>query len=98
MLTDPRLLLLSPGDAVHVLRDQIKAGETVWVQGTPIAFPRALGLGHKIARHAIPVGEQVIKYGAPIRRASRPIAPGDHVHLHNLMSDYTHTYALEPDR
>ena len=27
-------------------------------------------------------------------RASRAIAAGDHVHLHNLVSDYTPTYAL----
>ena len=32
--------------------------------------------------------------GAPIGRASRAIAPGDHVHLHNLVSNYTPTYAL----
>jgi SAF domain len=95
MLTDPRLLLLSPGDTVFVLRDQIAAGETVWVQGVAVAFPAALGLGHKIARLAVAPGAQVIKYGAPIGRASRAIAPGDHVHLHNLVSDYTPTYALE---
>ena len=33
MLTDPRLMLLSPGDTVYVLRDQIAAGETVMVDG-----------------------------------------------------------------
>lgn len=95
MLTDPRLLLLHAGDSVYVLRDQIAAGEMVMVAGTAVAFPQALGLGHKIARVAMAEGEQVLKYGAPIGRATRPIAPGDHVHLHNLASDYTPTYALE---
>jgi hypothetical protein len=94
-LTDPRLLLLSPGDSVYVLRDQIAAGETVWVAGVAVAFAQSLGLGHKIARLAIAPGDPVIKYGAPIGRATQPIAPGDHVHLHNLKSDYTPTYALE---
>jgi hypothetical protein len=94
-LTDPRLLLLSPGDSVYVLRDQIAAGETVWVAGVAVAFPQSLGLGHKIARVAVPKGDPVIKYGAPIGRATQAIAPGDHVHLHNLKSDYTPTYALE---
>jgi SAF domain len=93
-LTDPRLMLLSPGDTVYVLRDQIAAGEAVMVGGVAVAFPQALGLGHKIARLAAAKGEQVIKYGAPIGRACRAIAPGDHVHLHNLESDYTPTYAL----
>ena len=95
MLTDPRLLLLSPGDTVFVLRGQIEAGETVWVEGLAVAFAHPLGLGHKIARLAVVMGSQVIKYGAPIGRATIGIAPGDHVHLHNLRSDYTPTYALE---
>lgn len=95
MLTDPRLMLLSPGDSVYVLRDQIAAGEAVMVGGVAVTFGQALGLGHKIARLAVAQGDQVIKYGAPIGRASRAIAPGDHVHLHNLVSDYTPTYALD---
>ncbi len=94
MQTDPRLLLLSPGDSVYVLRGQIAAGEAVMVAGSVVTFPRALGLGHKIARLAVAKGDRVIKYGAPIGRASQTIAPGDHVHLHNLASDYTPTYAL----
>ena len=93
-LTDPRLMLLSPGDSVYVLRDQIAAGEAVMVEGIAVAFPQALGPRHKIARLAVPAGARVIKYGAPIGRANRTIAPGDHVHLHNLVSDYTPTYAL----
>lgn len=92
---DPRLLLLAPGDSVFVLRDQIEAGEAVQVEGAPVRFPERLGLGHKIARISIRAGEKVIKYGAPIGRASRAIAQGDHVHLHNLLSDYTPTYALD---
>ncbi len=93
-ITDPRLLLLSPGDTVFVLRDQIAAGEAVMVEGVAVAFPQPLGLGHKIARLPVAAGDKVIKYGAPIGRAVCAIAPGDHVHLHNLVSDYTPTYAL----
>ena len=93
-LTDPRLMLLFPGDTVFVLRDQIEAGEAVFVEGLAVSFAHPLGLGHKIARLPVKIGQQVIKYGAAIGRASRPIAPGDLVHLHNLVSDYTPTYAL----
>ena len=93
-LTDPRLMLLRPGDTVFVLRDQIAAGEAIFVEGVAVSFAQALGLGHKIARLQVKIGQQMIKYGAPIGRASRDIAPGDHVHLHNLVSDYTPTYAL----
>ena len=94
-LSDPRLLLLSPGDSVYVLRAQLAAAAPAWVAGVAVAFPQPLGLGHKIARIAIAPGAPVIKYGAPIGRATQAIAPGDHVHLHNLKSDYTPTYALE---
>jgi hypothetical protein len=90
--TDPRLLLLSPGDSVLVLRERIEAGETVMVEGLAVTVPEALALGHKIARVDLAEGEQVLKYGAPIGRASRAIAKGDHVHTHNLRSDYTPTH------
>ena len=95
MLTDPRLMLLFSGDSVYVLRGQIAPGEAVMVDGVAVAFVHALGLGHKIARLPMVAGDRVIKYGASIGRASRAIAPGDHVHLHNLKSDYTPTYALD---
>ena len=96
--TDPRLMLLSPGDSVYVLRDQIAAGETILLQGRKVAISAALGLGHKIARAALRPGDKVLKYGAPIGSASAPIAPGDHVHNHNLKSEYTATHTLEAAR
>ncbi len=96
--TDPRLMLLAPGDSVYVLRDQIAAGETILVQGREVAIPGALGLGHKIARAALAPGDKVLKYGAPIGSATRSITPGDHVHTHNLKSDYTATHTLEAAR
>lgn len=93
--TDPRLLLLAPDDSVYVLRDQIAAGETLMVAGRAVTVAQRLGLGHKIARKAVAPGGKVVKYGAPIGSASAAIAVGDHVHTHNLQSDYTATYSLE---
>ncbi|MBQ3008232.1 MAG: UxaA family hydrolase [Oscillospiraceae bacterium] len=40
--------------------------------------------GHKIAVTDIAAGEPVMKYGESIGRASRNIAKGDYVHVHNL--------------
>ena len=91
-MTDPRLLLLAPGDTVFVLRDQIAAGELIVVEGEKVRVQVALGLGHKIARLPHAPGDKVVKYGAPIGSATRAIAPGNHVHLHNLKSDYTATH------
>jgi len=96
--TDPRLLLLSPADNVFVLRGVIAAGEVIFVAGQEIRFAERLGLGHKIAAHAIAAGAKVVKYGAPIGSATCDIAIGAHVHLHNLASDYTPTHSLTEQR
>ena len=41
-------------------------------------------LGHKFALRAIAAGGKVIKYGETIGVASAAIAPGAHVHVHNV--------------
>jgi altronate dehydratase small subunit len=43
---------------------------------------------HKIALCEIPEHGQVVKYGHAIGRATRPMLPGMHVHVHNLVDDY----------
>ena len=98
METDSRLLLLSPDDNVFVIRSPVAKGEEIAVSGRKVKVAGQVGLGHKIARHAIGKGEKVVKYGAPIGSATRDIAPGDHVHLDNVKSDYTPTYSLEEAR
>ena len=44
--------------------------------------------GHKIALRDMAAGEDVIKYGVRIARASRDIRAGEWVHLHNIHSVY----------
>ena len=95
MQNDPRLLLLSQEDNIFVLRNAVEAGETIYVEQQQIRFQNRIGLGHKIARQSIEKGENVVKYGVPIGKASCYISRGEFVHLHNLQSDYTPTYALE---
>ncbi len=92
--TDPRLILLDPADNVLVLRQDIAGGETLRVAGHRITLERGIAMGHKLACRPIGKGEKVLKYGAPIGSATRDIAIGEHVHLDNLKSDYTATYAL----
>ncbi|WP_299941726.1 UxaA family hydrolase [uncultured Nitratireductor sp.] len=52
-------------------------------------------LGHKVAARDIATGERIMKYGAPIGSATAEIAAGEHVHVDNIKSDYTPTYALD---
>ena len=45
--------------------------------------------GHiPFALRALRAGDPVIKYGARIGTATQDIAPGEHVHLHNMRSDF----------
>ena len=94
MADDKRLLRLAPADNVLVVRQAIPAGDGIEVAGVRVGVPYRLGLGHKVACAPIAAGEKVIKYGAPIGRATKDIPVGAHVHLDNLVSDYTPTYAL----
>lgn len=59
----------------------------------------AVARGHKVALCDIAEGETVIKYGAPIGRATRDIKAGEWVHTHNLRShldeaaEYSYTFS-----
>ena len=55
--------------------------------------------GHKYARRAIRAGENVVKYGMPIGHATCDIAPGEHVHVHNVATNLGETleYTYDPD-
>ena len=48
-------------------------------------------LGHKIAVRAIAAGSSVIKFGVTIGVASKDIAAGEWVHLHNCRSQHDST-------
>jgi hypothetical protein len=84
----PPLLLLHPDDNILVARRDIAAGERVEVDGESVLIPVAIELGHKLARRALAADTRVYKYGAPIGSMKAAVARGEHVHLHNLRSDY----------
>jgi len=96
MLTDQSgLLRIAEEDNVFVLMRPLCEGEFLQLGGRRVVFDSPLGLGHKIAARDIEAGEKIIKYGAPIGSAVRDIVLGEHVHLHNIRSDYIPTYTLE---
>lgn len=71
---------LDPADTVAIaLTDQAPgavAGDIVLREAVPAL--------HKVALVAIPAGTTVVRYGQPIGLATRDIAAGEHVHVHNL--------------
>jgi len=89
---DPRLLRLHPADNVLTVIATLEAGARVRVGDAEVVVPVRLPLGHKVAARAIAAGEKIVKYGAPIGSAATAIAAGEHVHTHNLQSDYLPTF------
>ena len=89
------LLRISDVDNVYVLLRNLTAGTVLKFGERETVHEKALELGHKIAARDIAAGEKIIKYGAPIGSATRAIRAGEHVHVHNIKSDYIPTYTLD---
>lgn len=86
-------LRLRDDDDVAVLRKPIKIGQELGNESFRVTAARDIPAGHKIALNEIADGAPVRKYGQIIGFAKGRIAPGDHVHLHNLaMKDFARDY------
>jgi hypothetical protein len=92
-MIDPRLLRLHPADNVLTVIRTLEPGDELLMGDTRATVAVRLPLGHKVAARAIHEGEKIIKYGAPIGSAKCAIAAGEHVHTHNIRSDYIPTFA-----
>jgi altronate hydrolase len=83
-------LAIHPDDDVAVALRDLSVGETVAVrQGTHVVSAvvrEAIPMGHKMALRAIASGSPIRKYGQSIGAATADIAPGTHVHVHNVAS------------
>ncbi len=77
---------IDPRDNVAVALSDLAAGTQVVCGNQEILLAQNIPFGHKVALSAIPHGAPVIKYGEQIGLASQNIAPGEHVHVHNLES------------
>ncbi|WP_213697668.1 UxaA family hydrolase [Acetomicrobium sp.] len=71
------------------LRD-LKKGEEVLLEigdtKCNVVLLNDIPFAHKFALKNIYIGENVIKYGEVIGKASKPIKMGEHVHVHNIES------------
>lgn len=75
---------IHPADSVAVALSPISAGQEVTAGGITVRAAQDIPSGHKIALVPIAAGESPIRYGFPIGHAVSAIAPGDHVHSHNV--------------
>ena len=85
-----KAVILSQKDNVATALAELKEGEelklTIADEDVPVKLRRAIPFGHKFSLRRIPKGKPVIKYGETIGTATENIAPGDHVHVHNVIS------------
>ncbi|MDR0544247.1 MAG: altronate dehydratase family protein [Odoribacteraceae bacterium] len=90
-----RLLKIHPDDQVAVALDRFQEGERAEVDGQVVILRARVEPGHKVAVLPVAAGENVIKYGQPIGRATANIAPGEHVHDHNLTTNLSGQLSYE---
>jgi D-threo-aldose 1-dehydrogenase len=83
-----KAILLHPDDNVLVCIAPIVAGEPLEIDGHEIPAKQEISVGHKLARHALKLGDKVVKYGAPIGSMTAAAKSGEWVHTHNMKSDY----------
>ncbi|MBE1878692.1 UxaA family hydrolase [Myceligenerans pegani] len=89
------LLVLNDGDDVAIALRDLAPGEVVGGGGADVTVgTRAVPRGHKIAVSDVGRRAPVRKYGQVIGMATTDIAPGDHVHTHNLAFDDEAALAL----
>jgi altronate dehydratase small subunit len=83
------IVINSKDNVATTLRD-LRAGATIPVEiggaVREVTVLTDIPMGHKFALKEIGEGEPVIKYGEPIGRSTTRIAVGEHVHVHNVMS------------
>jgi altronate dehydratase len=81
-------IVLNPKDNVAVVLREVAPRESLQIGEGGVAALNRIPYGHKIARHDIPQGELILKYGMPVGRAKSDIPRGGHVHMHNVVSVY----------
>jgi altronate hydrolase len=82
--------------------DGVVVARATLLPGTPVAdgvmATQRIPPGHKVAVRRIEEGQPVRKYNQIIGFATQTIAPGEHVHVHNLgMGDFARDYAFGVD-
>jgi len=85
-----KVIVINEKDNVATALEPLSAGTkvSVEVQGATekIKLLSDIPMGHKLALRDMEEGEAVIKYGEPIGQSTVRITRGEHVHVHNVVS------------
>ncbi len=89
------VICLHPNDSVAIARATLAPGVAVT---DAVVTTQRIPPGHKVSLKQIEAGESVRRYNQIIGFATQPIAPGEHVHVHNMgMGDFAKDYAFGVD-
>ncbi len=90
------VIRLNSADDVVIARVDLPEGTEIIKEG--VRTTARIPAGHKLATRAVAQGGPVRRYNQIIGFATKPIAPGEHVHVHNLgMADFERDYAFCAD-
>jgi altronate hydrolase len=81
---DRAAVLLDAADDVAIAKEMLAAGTVLTTPAGPVQLAQAVPPGHKLALREVAAGAPVRRYGQTIGFATHTIAPGEHVHVHNL--------------
>lgn len=82
-----KTIVISPNDSVAVALASLSKGE----EAEGVVLTEDIEKGHKFALKGIAKGQQVIKYGEVIGRATADIKAGQHIHSHNMSTNLSGT-------
>jgi altronate hydrolase len=92
----PLYLRLNPADDVVIACRDLEAGTSLLREKLTCA--ERIPAGHKVATRTIEAGSPVRRYNQIIGFATKTIAAGQHVHVHNLgMQEFSRDYAFCED-
>ncbi|MCD6453068.1 MAG: UxaA family hydrolase [Dehalococcoidales bacterium] len=85
-----KAVVINHKDNVATALDSLKVGDTLELgvggKQQTIKLASDIPFGHKFCLSPIEINSPIIKYGEIIGIATTPIAPGDYVHTHNVVS------------
>ena len=82
-----KTIVISPNDSVAVALVSLTKGE----EAEGVVLAEDIEKGHKFALKNIEKGQQVIKYGEVIGKATADIKAGQHIHSHNMSTNLSGT-------
>ena len=85
-----KILRINIHDNVAIALQPLLEGDECYLSGSPepLVLLNNIPYTHKVAIRHIIKDEKIIKYGCPIGSALYDINPGEHVHSHNIKSNY----------